>query len=71
MAAYLDYTDNAGSHHQYQHGADLTQPGLHTQAAMEIHSAATTAFREMADRSYTAMRFTPEGFVAENRMTFK
>ena len=64
MAAYLDYTQNQGT--QYQ---DQNDP--HSQAAMEIRSAASTAFREMADRSYTTLRFTGDGFVADNKMTFK
>jgi len=64
MAAYLDYTQNLGT--QYQ---DQNDP--HSQAAMEIRSAASTAFREMADRSYTTLRFTGDGFVADNKMTFK
>jgi hypothetical protein len=64
MAAYLDYTQNLGTQYQGQNDP-------HSQAAMEIHSAANTAFREMADRSYTTLRFTADGFVADNRMTFK
>jgi hypothetical protein len=64
MAAYLDYTQNLGTQYQGQNDP-------HSQAAMEIHSATNTAFREMADRSYTTLRFTADGFVADNRMTFK
>jgi hypothetical protein len=65
MAAYLDYTQNLGAH-QYQGQSDP-----HAQAAMEIRNAANTAFREMAGRSYTTLRFTADGFVLDNRMTFK
>jgi hypothetical protein len=64
MAAYLDYTQNLGNQYQGQNDP-------HSQAAMEIQSAANTAFREMAGRSYTTLRFTADGFVADNRMTFK
>ena len=64
MAAYLDYTRNLGTPYQGQNDP-------HSQAAMEIRNAASTAFREMADRSYTTLRFTADGFVMDNRMTFK
>jgi len=64
MAAYLDYTRNLGTPYQ-----DHNDP--HSQAAMEIRNAANTAFREMADRSYTTLRFTADGFVVDNKMTFK
>ena len=64
MAVYLDYTRNLGTPYQ-----DQNDP--HSQAAMEIRNAASTAFREMADRSYTTLRFTADGFVMDNKMTFK
>ena len=64
MAAYLDYTGNLGTPYQGQNDP-------HSQAAMEIRNAASTAFREMADRSYTTLRFTADGFVMDNKMTFK
>ena len=64
MAAYLDYTRNLGTPYQGQNDA-------HSQAAIEISNAASTAFREMADRSYTTLRFTADGFVMDNKMTFK
>ena len=68
MAAYLDYTQKPGSPYQ-GHNGDNGNP--HSQAAMEIRNAANTAFREMADRSYTTLRFTADGFVMDNKMTFK
>jgi len=68
MAAYLDYTQKLGSPYQ-GHNGDNGNP--HSQAAMEIRNAANTAFREMADRSYTTLRFTADGFVMDNKMTFK
>ena len=64
MAAYLDYTRNLGTPYQGQNDP-------HSQAAMEIRNAASTAFREMANRSYTTLRFTADGFVMDNKMTFK
>ena len=61
--------ENLGKHKQQgDHGG---QYGTHSQAAMEIQSAARTAFRDMTDRSYVTLRFTSDGFVADNRMTFK
>jgi hypothetical protein len=68
-SAYLDYSENLGDH--YQQGDHDGQYGTHSQAAMEIQSAARTAFRDMTDRSYVSLRFTPDGLVADNRMTFK
>ena len=64
MAAYLDYTRNLGTPYRGQNDP-------HSQAAMEIRNAANTAFREMADRSYTTLRFTADGFVMDNKMTFR
>ena len=64
MAAYLDYTSKLSAPY-------LNQADPHSKAAMEIRDAANTAFREMADRSYTTLRFTTDGFVLDNRMTFK
>jgi hypothetical protein len=67
--AFLDYSENLGKHQQQgDHGGRY---GTHSQAAMEIQSAARTAFRDMTDRSYVSLRFTPDGLVADNRMTFK
>jgi hypothetical protein len=67
MAAWLDYTGKLDTQHQ----VPGNQNNPHSQAVIEIRSAANTAFREMADRSYTTLRFTADGFVADNRMTFK
>jgi hypothetical protein len=71
MAAYLDYTEKLGRNYQGQYGDQGEEHDSHSQAAMEIQTAASTAFREMADRSYTTLRFTSDGLVADNRMTFK
>lgn len=67
MAAYLDYTDAMGGNYQ-GHGDDHYR---HSEAAREIREAATTAYREMADRSYVSLRFSHEGLLIDNRMTFK
>jgi hypothetical protein len=67
MAAYLDYTDAMGRNYQ-SHGNDHHQ---HAEAAREIREAATKAYREMADRSYVSLRFSSEGLLIDNRMTFK
>ena len=68
-SSFLDYSENLGKHKQQgDHGG---QYGTYSQAAMEIQSAARTAFRDMTDRSYVTLRFTSDGFVADNRMTFK
>jgi hypothetical protein len=71
MAAYLDYTEKLGRNYQGQYGQQGEEHDPHSLAAMEIQTAASTAFREMADRSYTILRFTSDGLVADNRMTFK
>jgi hypothetical protein len=71
MAAYFDYSGKFRDLHQ-GHGDDHgDQNSMHAESATEFHHAAATAFRDMADRSYSTLRFTPQGFVAENRMTFK
>jgi hypothetical protein len=70
MANYLDYTgaqtvrlgDSTG------HAGDSERSD---QAVTEIRDAATAAFRDMADRSSMTLRFTNDGFAADNRITFK
>jgi hypothetical protein len=71
MAAYLDYTGRFSE--RYQHDSDVhgDPDSMHARAASDLRDAATTAFREMSDRSYSTLRFTADGFVADNRMTFK
>jgi len=71
MAAYLDYSENMGRHYQGMHEGGDDNYALHAEAAEELREAATRAMKQMADRSYSSMRFTPEGLVIENRTTFK
>jgi hypothetical protein len=38
---------------------------------MHISESAQDAFKAFADRSEATFRFTPDGFEADSRMTFK
>ena len=71
VATYLDYTGKLGGNDQDGMDQDNGDHDAHSQAAREIHQAALKSFSEMADRSYTTLRFTSDGFVADNQMTFK
>lgn len=71
MATYLDYTDKLQGHYQAAYTGQGDLDSMHEEAFTEFRDAATTAFREMSDRSYSTLRFTADGFVADNRMTFK
>jgi hypothetical protein len=71
MAAYLDYTGGLGQYNQQAGGETTDEENPSAQTANVIAEAARNAFREMADRGHTTLRFTPDGFVADNRMTFK
>ncbi len=71
MAAYLDYSESMGRHYQGMHESGDDNYALHAGVAEELREAATRAMKQMADRSYSSMRFTPEGLVIENRTTFK
>jgi hypothetical protein len=66
-AAYLEYTDRMGSA-LHDDDADNGDP---PEAVHEIGMAARNAFRDMADRSYTTLRFGPSGLVIDERMSFK
>jgi len=70
MGAYLDYTGKLGAQYQSQVHTE-NNDSMHYEAFDDIRNSATRAFRDMADRSYTTMRFTTGGLVVENRMTFK
>jgi hypothetical protein len=69
MARYLDYT-SPGAGTTPAGDADDSEPAPPA-AVAAIHRAATDAFRSMAERSSTTLKFTGEGFVADSRMTFK
>jgi hypothetical protein len=74
MTAYLEYTQKMRD--QYKMVLDEsteTDPG---QAAAlksieDISASAQQAVKSFSDRSYTTFKFTPEGFEADSRMTFK
>lgn len=66
-AAYLDYTDRMASAMQ-DDDADNGDPA---EAVHAIGMAARSAFRDMADRSHTTLRFGPSGLVIDGRMSFK
>jgi len=74
MAAYLDYTQKATGQIQDTdsdtEGMDPAQ-AAHYQSLMHISESAKDAFKAFADRSQATFRFTPEGFEADTRMTFK
>jgi hypothetical protein len=72
MAAYLAHTASMGSQYAVANHANHGETGHHAgEAFLEIQEAAQQAFSEMADRSHSTLRFSGEGFVADNRMTFK
>jgi hypothetical protein len=74
MAAYLDYTQKMSTQIQDSDSdsADIDPAHVaHYQSFMHISEAAQEAFKAFADRSQASFRFTPEGFVADSRMTFK
>jgi hypothetical protein len=65
-AAYLDYTGELA-----QPPVDDGSDGDPAHASHAIGMAARSAFRDMADRSYTTLRFGPAGLVIDGHMTFK
>jgi hypothetical protein len=72
MAAYLDYTQKIGGQIQDSdtEGVDPDH-AAHYQSFKHVSEAAQDAFKAFANRSQATLRFTPEGFVADSRMTFK
>jgi hypothetical protein len=80
LSAYLDLTRNLTDQiESMQQDMDPGEPDVDVDVDVEVHvhsfrnigDAAQNAFREMADRSYFTLRFTPDGFQADSRMTFK
>jgi hypothetical protein len=74
MGAYLEYTQKLGR--QYDLAKENSAENDYDQenAAHSIHglsAAAQRAIMSFADRSYTSFQFTPEGFEADSRITFK
>ena len=73
-AAYLEYTQELAS--QYEPGPDEsaeTDPEHEAdlQSIQDISASVQQAMMSFSDRTYTTFRFTPEGFEATSRMTFK
>jgi hypothetical protein len=71
MAAYLDYTDRLGRRMQAYGLEESAYEVEGDHAVMRIAEAGQAAVSEMMDRSYTTLRFDPEGFLIEGRVTFK
>jgi hypothetical protein len=74
MAAYLDYSQKLGN--QYEPVPDEsaeTDPEHEAviQSIEDISAAAQQAIKSFSDRAYTTLKFTPEGFEVNGRMTFK
>ncbi|MBT8049278.1 MAG: hypothetical protein HKN57_05620 [Xanthomonadales bacterium] len=71
MAAYLDYSDKLSTHYKALAASAGDAHQWEPEAAREISESARKAFRDMADRNHTYLRFTADGLEIENRMTFK
>jgi hypothetical protein len=74
MAAYLDYTQKMTREFQdVDSDTEEVDPAhaAHYQSFMHISESAQDAFKAFADRSEATFRFTPDGFEADSRMTFK
>jgi len=74
MATYLEYTQKLGNQYaQIQDESFATDPEQEVilQSLGNILASTQQAIMSFSDRSYTTFRFTPEGFEADSRMTFK
>jgi hypothetical protein len=71
MAAYLDYSGKLDDYYQGTYDREDGDHPEHAAAAREIRQAAVQALKQMADRSHSSMRFTEQGLVIDNLMTFK
>jgi len=74
MAAYLDYTRKLGNKHEkIQDESAETDPEQEAvlQSIEDISASTQQAIKSFSDRTYTTLRFTPEGFEADSRITFK
>ncbi len=74
MATYLEYTQKLGN--QFEQKLDESSATDPEQEAVQqslgnILASTQQAIKSFSDRSYTTFRFTPEGFEADSRMTFK
>jgi hypothetical protein len=74
MVSYLEYTQDFENQFKQAPG-DNSEIDPEKQAALQslqdISGAAQEAYKSFADRSYTTFSLTPEGVVADSRMTFK
>jgi len=74
MATYLEYTQKLGNQYErIQDESSATDPEQEVilQSLGNILASTQQAIMSFSDRSYTTFRFTPEGFEADSRMTFK
>ena len=74
MATYLEYTQKLGNQYaQIQDESFAADPEQEVilQSLGNILASTQQAIMSFSDRSYTTFRFTPEGFEADSRMTFK
>jgi len=74
IAAYLDYSQKLGNQYEpVQDESAETDPEHEAviQSIGDISAAAQQAIKSFSDRAYTTLKFTPEGFEVDSRMTFK
>jgi len=74
LATYFEYTQKLGNQYaQIQDEYSATDPKQEAiaQSLGNILASTQQAIKSFSDRSYTTFRFTPEGFEADSRMTFK
>ena len=74
MVKYLEYTPGFDKQFNQAQG-ETSDLDPEQEAALsslkDIANSAQEAYKSFADRSYTTLSLTPEGFVADTRMTFK
>jgi len=74
MVKYLEYTQGFENQFDQAQGetSDLDpEQEAALQSLEDIANSAREAYKSFADRSYTTLSLTPEGFVTDARMTFK
>lgn len=74
MASYLEYTQDLENQFKQAEG-ETSDRDPEKEAAVrslqDIARSAQEAYKSFSDRNYTTFSLTPEGFVADSRMTFK
>ena len=68
---YYNYSDRLMDPSDYGHDQHDDEDNGHAQAAIEFREASRAAMIKMMDRNSTKMRFTTDGLVIDNRVTFK